>query len=113
MAQYDTGLLELDCEGCGYRYGHARIPPSAIDREKPQAALSLIDQYLRQDILALSHGVCPFCVNELDTSFVPGDEIWLESASKLDVFVEYTCDHCGNRHYLSVGASLLYEASLI
>lgn len=112
-AHYETGVFELACPGCAYQYGKARLPPSAIDPDDPQAALSLIDQYLRQDILALPRGVCPFCVNDLDITFVPGEEVWMESAAELDVLVEYDCDHCGNGHYLSVGLSLLYNSSLI
>jgi len=112
-ARYETGVFELVCPGCAYQYGKARLPPSAIDPDEPHAALSLIDQYLRQNILALSGGVCPFCVNALDVGFVPGEDVWVESAAELDVLVEYSCDHCGNGHYLSVGLSLLYESSLI
>jgi len=32
---------------------------------------------------------------------------------QLDVMVEYSCDHCGNQYYLSVGISLLYNSSPI
>jgi len=112
-AHYETGVFSIVCAGCAYQYGKARLPPSAIDPDEPRAALSLIDQYLRQNILALSRGVCPFCVNRLDISFVPGEEVWMDSARELDVLVKYACDHCGNRHYLSIGLSLLYNASLI
>lgn len=112
-AEYETGIIEMVCPGCEYQYGRARLPPSAVDPEEPRAALSLIDQYLRQEILALSSGVCSFCVNELDVTFVPGEEVWLDSVAKLDVMVAFSCDHCGNRHYLSVGLSLLYNSTLI
>lgn len=112
-AHYETGVLEMTCPGCEYQYGKARLPPSAIDPAEPGGALALIDQYLRQEILALSSGVCSYCVNGVDTAFTPGEDIWLESAAQLDVLVEYSCDHCGNRHYLSVGLSLLYHSSLI
>jgi DNA-binding transcriptional ArsR family regulator len=111
-ARYETGILEMVCPGCDYQYGRTRLPPSAIDSDDPHAALSLIDQYLRQDILALSGGVCPFCVNAVDVAFVT-DEGWMEDVDPLDVLVRYTCDHCGNQHYLSVGLSLLYRPSLI
>ncbi|WP_336325825.1 helix-turn-helix domain-containing protein [Halovenus sp. HT40] len=113
QARYETGVLEMECPGCESPYGRARLPPSAIDPAEPESALTLIDQYLRQEILALSNRVCPFCVNELDTTFLPGDEVWTDGASNLDLFVEYRCDHCGNRHYLTVGLSLLYNSSLI
>lgn len=112
-ARYDTGVFELVCPGCEYQYGRARLPPSAVDPDEPRAALSLIDQYLRQNILALSKGVCPYCVNRLDIAFVSGEDVWIESVDELDVLVEYACDHCGNGHYLSVGLSLLYNSSLI
>jgi len=112
-ARYETGIFELACPGCEYQYGKSRLPPSAIDPDDPHAALSLIDRYLRRNILSLSEGVCPFCVNRLDIGFVPGEDVWMESAAEIDVFVEYACDHCGNGHYLSVGLSLLYDSSLI
>lgn len=112
-AYYETGIFELVCPNCEYPYGRARLPPSAIDPDEPGKALSLIDQYLRKDILALSKGVCPYCVNRLGISFVSGEDVWIESVDERDIFVKYNCDHCGNGHYLSVGLSLLYESSLI
>ena len=112
-ARYETGIFELTCPGCDYPYGRARLPPSAVDPDEPREALSLIDQYLRKDVLALSKGVCPYCVNRLETSLVTGEDVWIERFDERDVFVEYDCDHCGNGHYLSVGLSLLYDSSLI
>jgi len=112
-AHYDTGLLDVECPGCEYQYGRAGLPPSAIDPDAPREALSLIDQYLRQDALALSRGVCPFCVNDLDVAFVSGEDVRMENADQLDVLVEYSCDHCGSHRYLSVGLSLLSHSSLI
>jgi len=63
--------------------------------------------------LGLSRGVCPVCVNGLDIDFVPGDDVWMESAARLAVLLGYSCDHCGFRHYLSVGLTLLYHPGLI
>jgi ribosomal protein L37AE/L43A len=112
-ARYETGIFELVCPNCEYTFGRARLPPNAVDSESPHEALSSIDQYLRQNVLALSKGVCPYCVNRLDTSFVLGADVRMESVDDSHVFVEYDCDHCGNGHYLSVGLSLLYDSSLI
>lgn len=112
-ARYETGIFELVCPGCEYQYGKSRLPPSAIDPDEPRAALALIDRYLRRNVVSLSGGVCPFCVNSLDIGFVSGADVWMESAAELDALVGYACDHCGNEHYLSVGLSLLYDSSLI
>jgi hypothetical protein len=112
-ASYDDGLFDLSCSGCGHVYARTMAPPSAVEGVDREELLSRIDQYNRHIILAFARGVCPICVNGVDRAFVPSEEAWTEGAERLALFVRHSCDHCGNRHYMSVGLALLYRPPLV
>ncbi|MFB6152127.1 MAG: ArsR family transcriptional regulator [Haloarculaceae archaeon] len=112
-AMYEDGTFEMVCPGCDHLYSHTRAPPSAVERGDQAGLLERIDRYNRHEMLAYANQVCPICVSPLEVEFRPGDEVYSTGAERLDVFVAYTCHHCGNRHYLSVGLSLLYHPALV
>ena len=51
-------------------------------------------------------------MNGVEREFIHGEEVWTEEADRFDLFVQYTCGHCGNRHYMTVGLALLYRPEL-
>jgi len=112
-AEYDDGTFELTCPDCGHVYSHAFLPPSAVDTDDTRALLERVDQYNRHEMFSYARRVCPICVNTLATEFVPGEEVWAEGTDRLDVFVRYTCAHCGNRQFTSVGLTLLSHPAVV
>lgn len=110
-ASYADGTFAIQCPDCAHVYTETMAPPSAVADE--EAALANVDQYNRHRLLAAAQGVCTICANGLDTSFVPGEDVWTEGSERLDVFVATECGHCGNQRYTSVGLALLYHPSLV
>lgn len=111
--EYEDGTFELRCPGCDHMYSHAKLPPSTVETGDVRDLLERVDQYNRHRMLAHARGVCPTCVSPLETEFVRGEEVWSEGSERFDVFVGNECDHCGARHYMSVGLSLLYHPAVV
>lgn len=112
-AGYEDGMFEVACPGCEHVYSFTRAPPSAVEGADPDEFLARIDQYNRHEQLACVRGVCPHCVNPVRAELLPGDDLWLDSAERYDAFVEFTCEHCGYQHYLTVGHALLHDPAVI
>ncbi|WP_415380828.1 winged helix-turn-helix domain-containing protein [Halosimplex sp. TS25] len=111
--EYEDGTFELRCPGCDHVYSHAQLPPSTVETGDVQNLLERVDQYNRHEMLAYARGVCPTCVSPLDTEFVRGEDVWSEGSERFDVFVGSECDHCGARHYMSVGLAVLYHPAVV
>lgn len=112
-ASYEDGSFEVRCPDCGHVYSHTSLPPATVEDADPADLLDRVDQFNRHEMLAYARGVCPVCVNGLDPEFVTGDAVWSEGAEDLDVFVAHDCDHCGQRHFMTVGLALLYHPALV
>jgi DNA-binding transcriptional ArsR family regulator/rubredoxin len=112
-ASYEDGMFDLRCGACGHVYSRTTAPPSAVEGVAPGNLLARIDQYNRHIMLAFSRGVCHICVNGVEREFIHGEEVWTEGADRFDLFVQHTCGHCGNRHYMTVGLALLYRPELV
>ncbi|MFB6206994.1 MAG: winged helix-turn-helix domain-containing protein [Haloglomus sp.] len=112
-ASYDDGIFRLRCPGCEHVYAHTMAPPSAVEGVDRDELLAHIDQYNRHNMLAFARGVCPICVNGVDCEFIPGEAAWTEGAERFDLFVNHSCDHCGNEHYMTVGLALLYRPPFV
>ncbi|WP_459192687.1 winged helix-turn-helix domain-containing protein [Halosimplex sp. J119] len=111
--EYEDGTFELRCPGCDHVYSHAQLPPSTVETGDTGDLLERVDQYNRHEMLAYARGVCPTCVSPLDTEFVRGEDVWSEGSERFDVFVASECDHCGARHYMSVGLTVLYHPAVV
>lgn len=112
-ASYREGSFNVRCSDCGHVYANTAVPPATVEDVDPDELLERVDQYTRHELLAYSRGVCPVCVNDLDPSFVPGEEVWSTGAEHLEVFVAHECDNCGQRHFMSVGLALLYHPAVV
>lgn len=112
-ASYEEGMFEIACPDCDHVYSFTRAPPSAVEGQDEAELLSRIDQYNRHEQLACTRGVCYHCVNPLEIEFVPGEDVWLDSATRHDVLVKSSCSYCGNEYYLSVGAALIHDPAVI
>jgi DNA-binding transcriptional ArsR family regulator len=110
---YDEGAFELRCPGCDHVYSHTQVPPSAVETGDRRDVLERVDQYNRHEMLAHARGVCPTCVNALETEFVPGEAVWSEGSDRFDAFVGTDCGNCGASHYMSVGLAVLYHPAVV
>ncbi|WP_135364390.1 winged helix-turn-helix domain-containing protein [Halosimplex halophilum] len=110
---YDEGTFELRCPDCDHLYSHTQVPPSAVETGDRRDVLERVDQYNRHEMLAYARGVCPTCVNPLETEFVPGEAVWSEGSDRFDAFVGTDCDNCGASQYMSVGLALLYHPAVV
>ncbi|MFB6139637.1 MAG: winged helix-turn-helix domain-containing protein [Halosimplex sp.] len=110
---YADGAFELRCPGCDHVYSHTHVPPRAVEAGDAEDLLDRVARYNRHEMFAHARGVCPTCVNALETGFVPGEEVWIEGSESLDVFVRTACDHCGARYYMSVGLALLSHPEVV
>ena len=114
-ALYDDGRFTVRCADCTHTYQRQTIPPQAVDDGITDALVRRADQYQRHQLLAASRGVCPVCVNELGTRFLPAEEVTMvgDTTEHVTVFVHASCDHCGHQHYMLVGSLLLYHPTLV
>jgi hypothetical protein len=112
-ASYEDGMFDLSCSGCSHVYSRTMAPPSAVEGVDPADLLARIDQYNRHNMLAFARGVCPICVNGVECTLMPGEEVWTEGSERFDCFVNHSCDHCGNEHFMTVGLALLYRPELV
>jgi hypothetical protein len=112
VAAYADRRFTIRCSACDYEYSDTTAPPSIVEGDR-EALLGRMDQYLRQRIMAFSKGVCPVCANGPRTEILPAADLAVSGAEELDVFVHQSCDHCGAQQYMSVGLSLLYDATLV
>lgn len=113
-ARYGDGTFDLECPDCGHVYNHSMAPPSTVEGEPtPDVLLERVDQYTRHQVLAYARGVCPHCVTGLEVSLVDAEEVWTESADELELFTRYRCPHCENRHFMSLGMTVLSHPALV
>ena len=110
---YGDGMFTVQCRGCETLFDLVLAPPETLDPADESDLVERLDQYARHDRLAFSRGVCPLCVNGLDTAFLDGDDYPFADFQNRDVVVHRSCGHCGNQSYVGVGAALLYDPGLV
>lgn len=108
---YDDGMFTVHCESCETLYDLIVAPPGTVGSDED--LLYRLDQYNRHLRVAFARGVCPTCMNGLDTEFVRPEDTGFADSVRRDVYVYRSCDHCGNHSYLSVGSALLHHPALI
>lgn len=108
---YDDGMFTVQCYGCETLYDLIMAPPSAIrDGSGLPARVARYNYHVRQ---AFAQGVCPSCVNPLDTRLVTPAETGFDDVVRRALYVYRSCDYCGNHSYLSLGSVLLHHPSVI
>lgn len=114
-ALYDDGRFTIRCSDCDHIYHRQTIPPHAVGDEITGDLVRRADRYHRHQLLASSRGVCPVCVNDLDTRFLPAEDVTMpgKTTERLTVLAHASCDHCGHQHYMMVGSLLLYHPVLV
>ena len=110
---YDEGMFTVQCRGCETLYDLLLVPPETLDPADEDELLARLDQYARHERLAFSRGVCPVCVNALDTEFMDGDESPFAEFNDHDVVVHQSCSHCGKQSHVTVGEALLNDPGLV
>ena len=110
---YGDGMFTVQCRGCETLFDLVLAPPESLDPSDESDLVERLNQYARHDRLAFSRGVCPLCVNGLNTVFVDGDDYPFADFQNRDVVVHRSCGHCGKQSYVGVGAALLYDPELI
>jgi hypothetical protein len=110
---YQDSMFTVQCRGCETLYDLVLASPGTLDPDDDDDLLERIDQYTRHRRLAFSRGVCPVCLNDIDTKLIePGDSPFDEYQIR-DVEVHQSCGHCGSQMYVGVGAALLYDPALV
>lgn len=108
---YDDGMFTVQCHGCETLYDLILAPPSAIRTE--DSLLIRVSQYNYQMRQAFAQGVCPDCVNSLDTQLLTPDETGFGDIVRRTLYVYRSCSYCGNHSYLSLGSVLLHHPAVI
>lgn len=108
---YDDGMFTVQCHGCETLYDLILAPPSAVRTdEKLQARVEGYNYHLRQ---AFAQGVCPTCVNPLETELLDPAETGFTDVVERDLYVYQSCGYCGNHSYLSLGSLFLHHPAVI
>jgi hypothetical protein len=120
---YRNSILHLQCPECEYLYDYDLIPPGVVDgveegrnttvHEDSPSVYDRAAEYVRERRLAFARGSCPLCGNAVDTSFLDADETTYPRRDRRELFVNRSCDHCGDRNYMRLGEVLQRDASLI
>lgn len=111
-ASYEDGLFSMRCPDCGYGYRNStRVPPGAF--ADGAELLSRVDTHDRHKLLAFARGVCPTCVNRLESDLVRAGESALPSTEHDEVYVVRSCARCGNQDYRRVGEALLQRPAVV
>jgi len=110
---YDEGMFTVQCRGCETLYDLLLVPPETLDPDDEADLLRRLDQHASHERLAFSRGVCPVCVNALDTEFLDGDDSPFADFNDHDVAVHHACGHCGKQSHVTVGEALLHDPGLV
>lgn len=108
---YDDGMFTVQCYGCETLYDLILAPPSTIRTEDNlPARVSHYNYHVRQ---AFALGVCPACVNSLDTQLLTPEETGFGDIVRRTLYVYRSCSYCDNHSYLSLGSVLLHHPAVI
>ncbi|AHG05211.1 hypothetical protein HALDL1_06545 [Halobacterium sp. DL1] len=110
---YGDGMFTVQCRGCETLYDLVLAPPEQLDPDDEAELVDRLNQYTRHQRLAFQRGVCPTCVNRLNTKLIDGEASPFADYEHRSVTVHQSCGHCGSQMYVSVGEALLYDPALI
>lgn len=112
LARIRDDLLFVECPDCERVYTMTVAPPNAL-AGGPEDLLERVDRSQRSRLSATTRGVCPRCMNALDTRFLAAADAPLFEGDELDVLVHRECDNCGKQPYHSVGVALLDDPGVV
>lgn len=112
VARIRERLFFVECPDCERVYAMTVAPPNAL-AGGTEDLLDRVDRYQRARLGATTRGVCPRCMNALDTRFLDAGDAPLFEGDELDVLVHRECTNCGKQPYFSVGVALLDDPGVV
>jgi|GEM_PF-1444235 hypothetical protein len=112
VARIHEELFFIECPDCERVYTLTVAPPNAL-AGGPEDLLDRVDRYQRSRLSATNRGICPRCMNALDTRFMNAGDAPLFEGDELDMMVHRECDSCGKQPYHSVGLALLDDPGVV
>lgn len=107
------GEFWIECPGCDTFYDMVMAPPRGIEAADGAALLSRLDQYNRHKHLAYLRGMCPICMGGVDQELRRAVAQPYDRARTREHHVHWSCRHCGNRRFASLGMALLETPAVV
>ena len=112
-ANSSFGEFWIQCTDCDTFYDMVMAPPRGIETTDTDELLTRLDQYNRHKHVAYLRGICPICMSPVEQDLKQVDAEPYNRAHTRQVHIHWSCHHCGNRRFASLGMALLETPAVI
>lgn len=107
------GEIWIQCPTCDEFYDMVMAPPGGIGSSDTAELLRRLDQYNRHRHIGFMRGICPICMNAVEQDIVTLNEEPYDRSQCRNWHIHWSCHHCGNRRFASLGMALIDSPEVI
>jgi DNA-directed RNA polymerase subunit RPC12/RpoP len=111
---YYDHVLYIECPDCGSQFLSETFPPNGVAQRSHENLLRAVNQYVRRNIVLLSHSICPDCSGLIMTDVTTTPREYQPSDCRpLRFAFVHECETCHMIRTTTVGETLLSNSQVI